>query len=576
MPDTSTIYERIMLRAGFGKMKYFRDTWNYSPDNSKMFNRIELCELSEPDYSEYEFIIKETRAETRETIEQTVIALMKAYNKEFIPVSITWENMRAISSESMEEPDMHRMPGKGQTLAFISNGILYIFRESGIAHFLSQDAISALKKEHEFRDYAYVLLVEGDAFSEVLNHNNNEKDPSRGMQLLSLQFFFDLMFGPEEYPKFKEYYDKLVTSVRNYFGLAIVKTLRPNSLYSYKKTVREHLHEFDFSGHEQELSNQNHISAAQRQIIEQQFFDAGYFEALTSKCEFAKCFMTAEWLYDSFHETAGSIDLTAISMGYFKALEQFMYKFTSFHTVEKDGPGHQISLGYNKPWEPFTDELHERQKKNITLGTLAKFLKNRCTFDMLRSEIDQNTIEFLRDVLSRTTDQRNGYFHKDNIDDWDKVEKDRNLTYTVFYLLLGGYKYGQDEKEALGIEKIPPLDDYEKLCQYMHRLSFNLETLELPVLYINEPTGEHSEYDFYYPNPDNDIEYNKYGEPTYSGIYVRRMQGPVFKLDRDHMPNVVQEGKLVISRDVPIKFELSGPQVDIFREGRFLIDVSNE
>lgn len=572
MPDTSTIYEGIMLQTGFGKMKHFRDAWSYSADNAKMLNRRELCEISGPDYSEYEFIMKKTQAETRKAIEHTVAALMKAYDKEFIPVNITWENMRAISSETMEKPDMRHMSGKGQIFAFVYNGILFIFRESGITHFLSDNVIEKLREEYEFRDYAYILLVEGEAFAEVLKHNSNVEDPSRGTRLFSLQFFFDLMFGPEEYPKFKEYYDKLVASVRDYFGLAIVKTLRPNSLYSYKKTVREHLHEFDFAGHEQELSKKNHISDSQRQVIEKQFFDDGYFEALTSKCEFAKCFMTAEWLYDSFHETAGAIDLTAISMGYFKALEQFMYEFTGHHTVEKGGSGHQISLRYKGPWEPFTDELHKSQKKKITLGTLAKFLKNRCNLDMLRTEIDKDTIEFLRDVLSLTTDQRNGYFHKDNIDDWDKVEKDRNLTFTVFYLLLGAYKFGQKEKEELEIEKIPPLDDYEKLCRYMHRLSFTPGTLELPILYINGPAGENSAYEFVYPNPDDNIEYNKYGDPTYSGVYIRQMNGPVFKIDRDHMPDVIQEGTLVISHDIPVKIEPSGPQKDIFRNGKFMLN----
>ena len=49
MTDTAAIYERVLMQIGFGKMKHFRDIWNYSPDNSKMFNRRELCEISGPD-----------------------------------------------------------------------------------------------------------------------------------------------------------------------------------------------------------------------------------------------------------------------------------------------------------------------------------------------------------------------------------------------------------------------------------------------------------------------------------------------------------------------------------------------
>ena len=78
--------------------------------------------------------------------------------------------------------------------------------------------------------------------------------------------------------------------------------------------------------------------------------------------------------------------------------------------------------------------------------------------------------------------------------------------------------------------------------------------LAIPIVYaydINDP------YAFVFPHQDDYIEYDNYGEPVYSGTYFRELgkDGKVIKVDREHLPNEIWEGVLVISESVPIKIE---------------------
>ena len=138
------------------------------------------------------------------------------------------------------------------------------------------------------------------------------------------------------------------------------------------------------------MFSRNTLVASQKNLLNKQFLANGYMSALASHRGFAKCFMTAEWLFDSLKQSAGFIDLTAISMGYFKAIEQFMYDFVGLHTSEKDGKRREMPFfnDQGEYWLHFTDALYTDKKKSITLGNLAKFFKNRNNLDLLSNGLD--------------------------------------------------------------------------------------------------------------------------------------------------------------------------------------------
>lgn len=552
MIDTSTLYEKVLVEGGLNSVKHLRDQWNYSSDNSLFSDLTDLCDICGADGNQYSYIVRASKKATFETINTTVFSLLQAYGIAATPVQLTFNE-------------------KNLTHTYVIENVLYVFREFGINKRLPNEIIEKLKERLKISDYKYIIPAEGDVFAEIINHNDDESDPSRGTHSYTLQYFFSEFFAADEYEKFKEFYKKYVQAVRSYFGVAIVKTLRPNALFSYKRSAREKINSFEYQKRLSDFCPALSLSSQQKAIIENQYFQQGYSSALTGKLPFATCFMTAEWLYDSFLESAGAIDLSAISMGYFKAIEQFLYDFIGFHTTEKDGKRRDIKFSKYEQWTSFTDSNYADHRESCTLGTLTKFLQSRYQYDLIRPEIDANTRTIIVELLSKTSGLRNGYFHKDNIDEWEKVKKDRALAYLFFYYVLGSYKFEGDAKSHFEFMIPTPKDETQKLFEYTHALSFAADPFSPPILYFGDD-AEKSPY--VVPMHDNFVEYDEYGDPTFSGLYYYFIGHPEFtqKKGKDDLPDVICEGRLIIGKgeDQPIGIKVTGPEKVIFKDGKFL------
>jgi len=549
MRDNSLIYKKVLIEGGLDQVKYLRDAWNYSPQHPRRGEYTDLTCVCGHDADQYSFIMEETKKKALDTIVEIVFSLLAAYNIEVMPVQLSANDIVFAHT-------------------FVHNGTIYIFRRFGIQNRYPEEVIQKLKEGLNVSDYKYIIPMEGDAFAEVINHDDNEEDPSRGTHSYTLKFFFSQFFGEDEYIIFKQYYGRYIENIRNYFGISVVKTLQPNALFSYKRFVLDKLQSFDYQKYLQEICPNPFLSQNQKAALDKQFFDEGYLATLIGEQSFATCFMTAEWLFDSLSDTGGEIDYTCISMGYFKALEQFLYDFVGFHTSEKDGKLREIKFKREGDPEPFTNDKYLEHRNDCMIGTLAKYLYNYNQRDLFRPEINQYTVKILRELLSKASVSRNGFFHKDNIEDWEKVKKDRTLTFLLFYFILGAYKFEGDAYEYFGFE--PPLDkdDTEKLFEYFHKKSFMGEMLERPIIYFGE---DKDKYDFYVPAHDSHIVYDKYGNPEYSGLYFYRLGKSEFtqKIGRDEIPNIVCEGRFILGRKLPIDVTLTGPERVVFRDGKF-------
>ena len=552
MIDNSVLYKKVLVEGGLNTVKHLRDQWNYASENSVLGDFTDLCDICGPDGNQYSYIVGAVKAATFETLFTTVLSLLSAYDVKAEPVQL------ALNEKTIVKAVVH-------------DDCLYVFRRFGLQRRFPDELIDRVKGELKVSDYKYIIPIEGDAFAEIINHNDDESDPSRGTHSYTFEYFFSEFFPAGEYEEFKKYYDEYVQAVKAYFGIAVVKTLRPNALFSYKRSVREEIRSFDYQKHLAKFCPNAALSSQQQAVIEDQFFQQGFSAVLTGKLPFAKCFMTAEWLFDSFKETPGSIDLTPISMGYFKALEQFLYDFIGYHTTEKDGVIREIQLKKNDPWESFTDAIYTDRKNDITMGTMAKFLRNRVQQDMLRREIDRNTATLIRELLSKASGLRNGYFHKDNIDVWEKVKTDRELAYLVFYLVLGAYKFEGDAKSHFEFVAPQQKTESQKLFEYIHALSFVTDTLERPLIYLGDDAEKSP---WVVPEHDNFIEYDEYGDPTYSGMYYYIIGQQQFtqKFLEDNLPSVICEGRLILGKgdNQPLGIKVTGPEKVIFKDGKFL------
>lgn len=573
--DNSTIYENIMMTECFNRLKAIRNSWN--DDDKKVYGLATIIDIGGRDYRSYNFIMDQCHSIIIEMIPYLVMELMKVYGISVQYYEINQNDAHVYSVKENENwPDYVEQSNRKKVFAFTCKGDskegLYVFKEFGIGNHIPESLLKTIKSQSGVKLHCYVSLVETEAYSEILNHNNNENDPTRGTGIYSLKQFFDFFFGFEEYVMFKKYADAFTEKVKNYFGFEIVRTLKPNTLHNFRKDVRDNFEAFDIT----KLDTDSRISEAQRDLIEKHFFEEKNYELLMGASDFAQSYMTAEWLFSSLEEV-GNIDLTAIAMGYFKAIEQLLFQYIKLHVKEADSVTRYIFVGKGKPYaddkgnaELIKSLMDDDEKtKDINLGALTGFFgfyneksaqyyyRNK---DLLQAGITDSTYEYIIEVLTGIVGLRNGYFHKHNLKKWDSVKSARKSARLVFYLLLGAYKVSDSEKQLLGLIRTDTHDDYYRLCEYLNRCTGSADDLEIPIFYMN---GQTEPYGFWMGYRDDFIEYDNYGEPIYSGAYFRQLHEKSHKTKATRDAEI-WEGVLKISGP-------SGPQKKIYAEGKLLL-----
>ena len=217
---------------------------------------------------------------------------------------------------------------------------------------------------------------------------------------------------------------------------------------------------------------------------------------------------------------------------------------------------------------------NDEYTKNITLGNLVKFFGDykshsnsvsKRNDDLLYSEINIETYNYIIEVLSKIVGLRNGYFHKHNLKDWDFVRKARNHALLILYLFLGAYKLTEKDKIELGMKEDNNTDLYYKLCQFTNEIALSDPGLEIPVFY-DKSTDDIK--DFWVAVADPSIEFNSDNYPIYSGVYLRRIENiTAKKMGKENIPDEMWIGKLLIVS--PIKMRLTGPIAKLYSDGEW-------
>lgn len=583
--DNSVIYENIMMTIGLNRIKAIRDRWD--SDKMQPNGLSTIIDIGGNDYRSYRYIMEQCHDVILDVIPDLIVELMKAYNisAQFYGIEQKEAHIYTVKDNGKWSDYVGQSNSKN-ILVFVYKGDskegLYVVKEYGMGNQFPESLLQAIKSSCEVKHHYYISLVDTNAYTEIINHNDNVDDPTRGTGIYSLKQFFDLFFDAGEYASFKEYANRFTETVRTYFGLEIVRTLKPNTMHDFRMDIKRRIEEFDISKHDVDLK----VTNSQRNLIAKQFYKESNYELLIGSSDFAQSFMTAEWLFFSLGK-AGNIDLTAIAMGYFKAIEQFLFQYIKLHVKESDSVTRTIYVKRretyvdNKGYAELTKSLleDEEKAKHINLGALTGFFgyyaKDKNTYyhnnqDLLQKGIETNTYEFIIDVLSKISELRNVYFHKQNLQNWDCVIKARDNAMLVFFLMLGSYKINNAEKRILGLLQTDNHDDYYQLCKYLDETNSSVDGLKVPIYYMG---GGAEKNDFWMGVRDSFIKYDAYGEPIYSGVYFRRMSEKknVLKMSKNDLPSEIWQGVFKISRSIPIKFEVSGPQKQIFGNGKFML-----
>lgn len=287
-------------------------------------------------------------------------------------------------------------------------------------------------------------------------------------------------------------FDIFITKIRNAVGIAneeigfqTIPKMSLRYLSNFKAELNETLRSLDFSQMRYQILNhldennsvrvnEFNIDSSDFNEIKNNFIEKELYKALFGREDFAKCFITSEYLYNLL-KSNNSFDYTAVVCGYFKAVEQLLYKIMQIELENnnskelwikcKGNPqGKDISTNFRKNPKSKKTVWQVRLKKenekyfSIELGSLIWFYNdsNICSI----SEYGRHSIRKL--LLQYNQECRNDHFHKDNIYSIQEVNRVRNNTLLILFYIIGSCRlHGEisEKKRALGIQD----DSFDRL-----------------------------------------------------------------------------------------------------------------
>ncbi len=559
--DSADICKRAFDTA-FCKIKQHRDA-SAIEDYEKELRSYTQTAFFDFGGDEYIFLMKQCENEAYNAILSIICTLL--HDKKPIPCQIKNEKEFFIALPEVE----HSLSG-------------FYFKDYGIPSSLQKMQISSIvnsfrKNGLAFKELKIVCLLSDSAEKAIFNNSDDS-------QLISLKTFFEMYLSEDDYEVLKSEEMKFTENVKKYISVSIVRTLSPNALFGFKQTVEFMIRNFKYE-------NLIDLSIASNQIrmLKAQFIDSKYYEALLGKSDFSISFLTAEWLYDSFR-SVGTIDLTSIAMGYFKAIEQMLYAYISLHTREKESINARNRKVFvlKKGVTLLDDSVISGDKDAITLQALTSFfgyyneetnaIEKRNT-DLLSSFIDKSTTyEAIIRMFNSITEIRNGYFHKDNITTWATVEEARKTAYLFFFYFLGSYQFSDRDKNIFCIPITNTINDFFSLCEYIHYHSHSIYYLSF----------DDKRKFVCLPSYDPKITFDQYGDISYSGLYLRKINWGKYeafiippsdilnkRIDKGEPIDITEHDLLEVCifvgemKPVPEGMMFSGPEIKIYDHGKY-------
>ena len=169
--------------------------------------------------------------------------------------------------------------------------------------------------------------------------------------------------------------------------------------------------------------------------LDDNFLKEKWYEIMVGESDFARSFLTSEWIFKKYLYNE-NLDNTYIVAGYLKSVEQLLWDII-------------FRLGQGKYIRGLAIQETDNDDIDKTLGSLEYFItsyENDDIFDRVFAYSKHFLMRYLRSKLRIwRTYYRNGYFHKDNLKDEEKIKKIREETIYIYFLLLGSVDLSKDD-----------------------------------------------------------------------------------------------------------------------------------
>lgn len=243
------------------------------------------------------------------------------------------------------------------------------------------------------------------------------------------------------------------------------------------------------------------LTKEQFDLLDSRFFDSGLWQSLYGSESFSDCLVTSEYLFKTIQE-GQQLDYVSVIVSYIKAVEQLLYKFylsafrnntslSVWHDCTKEKYDNNFSKSDKyrvNPYNPkkYQHRIKKGRKEGIELGGLVYFLRYEPDVWAIDEAGKQIICSYLDDYCQSC---RNGYFHKDNIYDYNEVLRIRHNTFLCFYYIFGGFKLADcsiDPQKYFGVVDFS-FESFSEAMRNSERRVYYFETQDSQEILVVKP-----------------------------------------------------------------------------------------
>lgn len=294
--------------------------------------------------------------------------------------------------------------------------------------------------EYEVDSLKIVLLAEpsGVAYETMITlENERSKRLELSVEYVTVKQFWEKYFGAEEYSTLVMYINEFNERAKGLIGFNTVITPTEVAIKQFKERTGKMLQEHPYSNNIPDEVYRNQV-----EILYQNYINRGLWRAMISNKNFAVSFISSEW-YLQMYQLTENLDLTGIVAGYLKSVEQLLFSVVE---LSKD-KGITIKSKYHRDFIEYSTE--NEVSVDTTLGSLQRVMAYN---DLFWPEVNKYARHHIDQMLNDWREkQRNGYFHKDNLQSIERIEEIRNKALQLYFFILGASKISENQFEKLGI-----------------------------------------------------------------------------------------------------------------------------
>ena len=251
----------------------------------------------------------------------------------------------------------------------------------------------------------------------------------KGLEPICFEDFLQKFFNSKVVESFRVALNEINDNLDELIGYSVTEICSRKTLKRFKGELTEEWKTRDYIQYFNDIKVPHETAVK----LTDRFLSENRYNTLFDGSDYSDSYITSEWLFKKYAPKikTSQFDMTAVVAGYFKSVEQLLDAF-----IRRCGQGRVF-----------------QEKKSIIilvgdtnyesrLGGMQHFLFGNCDlFEERNAKLQQFYLNKLKYWIANF---RNGYFHKDNIQDPDTLQKIREETISLYFYTLAMYNFNRN------------------------------------------------------------------------------------------------------------------------------------